>query len=582
MSDVQVIKANRSENRIRGRKVEVLRVAAYCRVSTDSEDQLNSYKSQVTYYTDLIKKKHEWTLADIYADEAITGTQVAKREDFQRMINDCMNGDIDMVITKSISRFARNTLDTLKYVRMLKEKGIAVFFEDENINTLTMDGELLLVVLSSVAQQEVENISSNVKKGLKMKMQRGELVGFQGCLGYDYHKDTKSISVNEKEAEIVRYIFNRYIEGAGCTVIGNELENLGYKTKYGSSKWVQSTVIGIIKNEKYKGDLLLGKTFTVDPISKRRLENFGEEDKFYIRDHHEPIISEEIFEEAQKILAKRNTNRNVHQEGQKRNKFSRKYAFSCMIKCGFCGGTLTRRNWHSSSAYTKTIWQCVTATKHGKRHCPRCKGISEEVIENAFVKSYQLLCTDQQDVVDEFLQKVEGILNDNTSLKRLPKIGKEMADLHRRKEKLLDLRLDNNIDRDIYEKKNQELSDQLKKLQEEQERLMELSRNQDNTKTRLREFRKVLGSGEILESFDRVVFESVVEKIVIGGYNDEGVEEPLNITFVYKTGIHSNFNGKDFKPKRKNAAAVHNDTELCSYTSDEDKKLCLHSSSDTR
>ena len=581
MSDVQVIKANRSENRIRGRKVEVLRVAAYCRVSTDSEDQLNSYKSQVTYYTDLIKKKHEWTLADIYADEAITGTQVAKREDFQRMINDCMNGDIDMVITKSISRFARNTLDTLKYVRMLKEKGIAVFFEDENINTLTMDGELLLVVLSSVAQQEVENISSNVKKGLKMKMQRGELVGFQGCLGYDYHKDTKSISVNEKEAEIVRYIFNRYIEGAGCTVIGNELENLGYKTKYGSSKWVQSTVIGIIKNEKYKGDLLLGKTFTVDPISKRRLENFGEEDKFYIRDHYEAIVSEEIFEEAQKILAKRNTNRNTHQEGQKRNKFSRKYAFSCMIKCGFCGGTLTRRNWHSSSAYTKTIWQCVTATKHGKRHCPHCKGIPEEVIENAFVKSYQLLCTDQQEVVDEFLQKVEGILNDDTSLKRLPKIGKEMADLHRRKEKLLDLRLDNNIDRDIYEKKNQELSDQLKKLQEEQQQLMELSENQENTRTRLREFRKVLGSGEILESFDRVVFESVVEKIIIGGYNDEGVEEPLKIIFVYKTGIHSNFNGKDFKPKRKNAAAVHNDTELCSYTSDEDKKLCLHSSSDT-
>ena len=366
MSDVQVIKANKSENRIRGRKVEILRVAAYCRVSTDSEDQLNSYKSQVMYYTDLIKKKHEWSLVDIYADEAITGTQVTKREDFQRMINDCMNGDIDMVITKSISRFARNTLDTLKYVRMLKEKGIAVFFEDENINTLTMDGELLLVVLSSVAQQEVENISSNVKKGLKMKMKRGELVGFQGCLGYDYHKETKSISVNEKEAEIVRYIFNRYIEGAGCTVIANELENLGYKTKYGSSKWVQSTVIGIIKNEKYKGDLLLGKTFTVDPISKRRLENFGEEDKFYIRDHHEPIVSEEIFEEAQKILAKRNVNRGVHQEGQKRNKFSRKYAFSCMIKCGFCGGTLTRRNWHSSSAYTKTIWQCVTATKRGK------------------------------------------------------------------------------------------------------------------------------------------------------------------------------------------------------------------------
>lgn len=231
MKEVEVIKArNDLTIRARGKTIERMRVAAYCRVSTDSADQLNSYKSQVAYYTDLIKKKKEWVLADIYADEAITGTQVTKREDFQRMINDCMNGDIDMVITKSISRFARNTLDTLKYVRMLKEKNIAVYFEDEKINTLTMDGELLLVVLSSVAQQEVENISANVKKGLKMKMQRGEMVGFQGCLGYDYHPDTKTITVNEEEAEIVRYIFNRYIEGAGGSVIGRELENLGYKT----------------------------------------------------------------------------------------------------------------------------------------------------------------------------------------------------------------------------------------------------------------------------------------------------------------------------------------------------------------
>lgn len=165
MKEVEVIKArNDLQIRTRGKTIELMRVGAYCRVSTDSEDQLNSYKSQVAYYTDLIKKNKEWVLADIYADEAITGTQVAKREDFQRMINDCMNGEIDMVITKSISRFARNTLDTLKYVRMLKERNIAVFFEDEKINTLTMDGELLLVVLSSVAQQEVENISANVKK----------------------------------------------------------------------------------------------------------------------------------------------------------------------------------------------------------------------------------------------------------------------------------------------------------------------------------------------------------------------------------------------------------------------------------
>ena len=170
MAQVDVIKAQRSVTDRRRHSIERKRVAAYCRVSTDSEDQLNSYRSQVKYYTDKINENKDWMMAGIYADEAITGTQVSKREGFQKMIRDCMEGQIDMVITKSISRFARNTLDTLKYVRMLKEKEIPVFFEDENINTLSMDGELLLVVLSSVAQQEVENISSNVKKGLAMKM----------------------------------------------------------------------------------------------------------------------------------------------------------------------------------------------------------------------------------------------------------------------------------------------------------------------------------------------------------------------------------------------------------------------------
>ena len=370
--NVEVIKGN---NRVYARRKggnakEKLRVAAYCRVSTNDEDQLNSYRSQVTYYTELIKKKDDWLFAGIYADEGITGTQVAKREEFQRLINDCMNGEVDMVITKSISRFARNTLDTLKYVRMLKERNIAVFFEEENINTLTMDGELLLVVLSSVAQQEVENISANVKKGLKMKMQRGEMVGFQGCLGYDYDPVSKTISVNEEEAEIVRYIFRRYIEGAGGSVISKELRNLGYKTKRGGTAWPESTVIGIIKNEKYKGDLLMGKTFTVDPISKRRLTNFGEEDRYYLADHHEPIVSEEVFEKAQEILHRRSNPRKT--DGGKREIFTRKYAFSCLIKCGFCGGTLTRRCWHSGTTHSKVVWQCVEATKGGKKFCPDC------------------------------------------------------------------------------------------------------------------------------------------------------------------------------------------------------------------
>ena len=581
MQEVEVIKArNVLSKQARGKAIERLRVAAYCRVSTDSEDQLNSYKSQVQYYTDMIKKNKEWVLADIYADEAITGTQVTKREDFQRMINDCMNGDIDMVITKSISRFARNTLDTLKYVRMLKERNIAVYFEDEKINTLTMDGELLLVVLSSVAQQEVENISANVKKGLKMKMKRGELVGFQGCLGYDYHPEDKTITVNQEEAEIVRYIFNRYVEGAGGSVIGQELENLGYKTKYGSSTWAPSTVIGIIKNEKYKGDILLGKTFTVDPISKRRLENMGEEDKFYMKDHHEPIISEEVFEKAQEILNRRNKNRTTVGNG-KREKYSRKYAFSCMLECGFCGSTLSRRNWHSSSEYSKVIWQCVTATKKGKKFCPDSKGIPETAIEEAFIESYRLLCDNNKDVLDEFLQRLDDTLSNSTVNKQLSKIEKEISAVEGKKNKLVDMRLEDSIDKDTYETKYATLMEKAEHLVADRQKLQETAANEKDIKRRLKEFKSTLEQNEGWEVFDRHVFESIVEKVIVGGYDEDGNKDPAQLTFVYKTGVKNSVDGSRFKPQRKNARGRHRSDELCSHGSNEADKTCSDRSIDT-
>ncbi|MDU5525800.1 MAG: recombinase family protein, partial [Clostridioides difficile] len=358
---VKLIKASNTGARNRNAlRLDLKRVAAYCRVSTDSKDQLESYKSQVDYYTNLIKNNKNWTLAGIYADEATTGTTATKRADFMRLISDCQNGDIDMIITKSISRFARNTLDTLKYVRLLKENNVGVVFEEENIDTLTMDGELLLTILSSVAQQEVENTSAHVKKGLKMKMEKGELIGFQGCLGCDYDPITKSISINEEEAKIVRYIFKRYLEGNGGSVIGRELEEQGYLTPRGKTKWSDTTVLGVIKNEKYIGDILMGKTFTVDPITKRRLANFGESDKYHIENHHEPIISKEDFEKAQEIRLRRAQNRNtIANKDRKREKLSRQYAFSSMLECGFCGEILSRRTWHTSSIYKKINWQCV-------------------------------------------------------------------------------------------------------------------------------------------------------------------------------------------------------------------------------
>ena len=276
-----------------------------------------------------------------------------------------LNGKIDMIITKSIPRFARNTLDTLRYVRLLREKNVAIYFEVEKINTL-VDGEFLMTILSSVAQQEVENTSAYVKKGLKMKMKRGELVGFSRCFGYDRDKETGELKIVESEAETVRHIFDRYLQGAGGTVIARELNEEGILT-YNHCQWTCSIILNIIKNEKYMGDMLQGKTYTVDPISKRRLPNNGEEDKFYVEGHHEPIVSRKVFDKAQELRISRNVKRAKTSTESNRVRIRRQYAFSCMLECGFCGASLSRRRWHSSSKYKKTIWQCVKSTKSGKR-----------------------------------------------------------------------------------------------------------------------------------------------------------------------------------------------------------------------
>ncbi len=383
---VQVIEKKKGRiNRTTGEEIKGnLRVCAYARVSTEKEEQINSYNSQLKYYEEKIKANSDWKYVGIYADEGITGTLDYKRDGFMKMMQDATQNKFDMIITKSISRFGRNTVDTLKYVRLLKEKGIAIYFEEERINTLEISGEIMLTVLSAMAQQESENISSHVKLGLQMKQKRGELIGYNGCLGYVYDKDTKEISINYEEAEIVRYIFERYCQGVGCTTIAKELTNMKYKTPTGKKKWHESTIREILKNEKYKGDVLQGKTYTTDPISHRRVVNMGEENQYYIAEHHEPIISERMFKQAQEILQKRG---GVRGSGRRKGNFSRKYPFSSRLYCGFCGNLLTRRNWHSGTKNSITVWHCMEFVKHGKENCPHCKAMKENIIEEALVNA---------------------------------------------------------------------------------------------------------------------------------------------------------------------------------------------------
>lgn len=482
-----------------------------------------------------------------------------------------------MVIAKSLPRFARNTLDTLKYVRMLKEKGIAVYFEVEKINTMK-DGEFLMTILSSVAQQEVENTSAYVKKGLKMKMKRGELVGFQGCLGYDYDVATKSLSINEEGAKTVRYIFDRYVSGAGSTMIARELNEQGITTIKGNP-WTTSSVMGIINNEKYKGDILLGKTFTVDPISKRRLENLGEEDRFYIRDHHQPIVSEETFARAQEIRERRNGGRKSPTPG-KREKYSRQYAFSCMLECGFCGSSLSRRRWHSNSKYKKTIWQCVTSTKSGKRYCPDSKGIPEQVIEEAFVESYKMLCSDNKDILEEFISRVEKTLSEDTARDKLMKYQKSADNLQSKRKTLLEKYLEGVVSQDIYEETDVGYERKLSNIRANIEMLEQQMEDEVSLKRRVEDFKKALSQNEVLQEFDRGIFESIIEKVIVGGYDEDGNKDPYKITFIYKTGFRNEVrNAKERFDKAKSVGDKAK--ELCSHIADEVKDVCSYVSDST-
>jgi len=555
MAEVEVIKASegtvtrRRDTIGKGLTLERQRVAAYVRVSTDGEEQLQSFQSQMEYYTDKISKNKDWAFVGIYSDEAITGTKTSKRDGFLNMINDCMNGLVDVVLTKSISRFSRNLVDTLQYVRMLKEKNVAIIFEKENINTLSMESEMALALLSTLAQNEVESLSANTKMGLKMKMKRGELLGFNGCLGYDYHQEDKSLSMNEEEADIVRWIFNRYNQGYGAYTIAKDLTRLGKKNKKGIVKWTDSGIRGIISNEKYKGDLLLGKTFTVDPLTKRRLDNMGEEDQFYIKNHHEAIVSEEEWNMAQEIRKSRYGKNTSIIEGT-REKQSRKFAFSSMCECAYCGTKFSRRSHHQDTQHKKPVWVCRTAANKGKASCPDSKAIDESILENAFVESFQLLADNFDDILESVLESIEIELSSTDNSDRLKRVDKSLATVEAKRKKLTDMLLDDKISKEAYDERFDEFTRKISQTKQEQQILIENEAAKKDVGKRMKEIRARISEVKVMDRFDRAVFESIVKKVIIGEVGEDGKSDPYKITFVLK-GL-ADFSISDARKRYKN------------------------------
>lgn len=378
-----------------------LRVAAYCRVSTDDEEQLTSYEAQKNYYTDKIMTNKEWTMAGIFADEGITGTSARKRPEFLRMIRQCKQGKIDIVLTKSISRFARNTVDCLNYVRALKELGIAVIFEKENMNTLEIDSEILITMLGAFAQSESESISANVRWGIRQAMKEGKAtIQYKYLYGYRKGDDGKPEIIPE-QAEVVRKIYDLFLSGTPVRGIQEYLNANSVPNINGEPKWARSAIDSILTNEKYCGDVLLQKTYIDDCINKKVKKNTGQLPMYLVQNHHEGIISRETFDAAQAELSRRNAGRSPSKKNAPtgRSRYSSKYALSDRLYCGECGTRYQRCTWRNRDGSKRIVWRCVSRVDYGSKYCHDSPTLDEEPLHRAILAAINSTIKDKDNIV---------------------------------------------------------------------------------------------------------------------------------------------------------------------------------------
>lgn len=393
------------------------RVAAYCRVSTDKEQQEHSFETQKAMYTDMIMMKPNWQMVGIYADEGITGTIAKKRPDFMRMIEDCRKGKIDLIITKSVSRFSRNNLDCLLYVRELKEMGIPIIFEKEGINTLKVSSELLITLFSGLSQAESESISMNVKIGKRQSLKNGNVpFSYKSFLGYRKGADGKP-EIDEKQAVIIRRIFSEYLAGKSLLNIAKDLTADKIPTARGKTNWSSARIQSILTNEKYKGDALLQKTYIVDCISKKSKKNNGELPMYYIENNHPAIIERSVFDRVQEEISRRNSKKKVKQIGTKTElgKYSSKYALSEILYCGNCGTPYRRCTW-SKNGKKKIVWRCISRLDYGKKYCKDSPSIEESVLHYAISEAITKKAKMENADVDRIRRHIEMYKNSqNTS-----------------------------------------------------------------------------------------------------------------------------------------------------------------------
>ena len=493
-----------------------LRVAAYCRVSTKEEEQASSYEAQCEYYTDKIMSNKEWTMAGIFADEGITGTSTKKRTEFLRMIRQCKQKKIDLILTKSIQRFARNTLDCINYTRILRQLGIGVLFEKENINSLPPDSEFMITMYGAMAQSESESISGNIRRGRQMHAKVGTLkIPCHWLYGYKKDADGKFCIIPE-QAEVVREIYERYKDGASLRNLKDWLEENQIKTVLGTDDWSISVIKGILTNEKYCGDVLLQKTFCTDVISKKIVKNVGQMAQYYMPDHHEAIVSREQYNAVKAEMARRSALRSPSKEAVTgRSCYTSKYALSDRLFCGECG-TLYRRKTRNVKGNIYHEWRCISRLEYGKKYCHESPTLREIPLQSAILAAINSAMSDKAALVD----RIKNVV----SLELLPVQGQTMslADIERRLTQLdeqFQQLLAEAIDADDKEACNAQFTEILTEqtaLKKQKETILQSSTDADHVCTRMKQAEQAIeNTAQTITEWNENAVRQIVERVTV-------------------------------------------------------------------
>jgi DNA invertase Pin-like site-specific DNA recombinase len=496
------------------------KVAAYARVSTNKDEQYTSYEAQVNFYEKYIKERPNWEYTKVYADEGISGTSTKRRTDFNRMIKDALLGKIDLIITKSISRFARNTLDTISYVRKLKAKGIEVFFEKENLWTLDPKSELILTIMASIAQEESRSISQNVIWGKRVSFQQGKVsFAYSRFLGYKKVED--KLVIDEDQAVIVRMIYRMFlVEGKTPTGIAKYLKTQNIKTPSGkSSNWSKNVVESILTNEKYKGDALLQKSYTANYLDQTKVKNEGQIPQYYVENNHPAIIDKDIWEQVQLEMERRT---------MIGTKYSSENIFASKLICEDCGGYYGRKKWHSNSRHERFIYQCNHKYKKGTDIC-KTPHLSEDAIKEKFLEAYNITIEDR----DRIIADTEEVITLLTNTKELDRRIVELEDeLHIQSKRIKKLLKDNSkiiTNSESYNIKYKKLSERFNEIKEELDDL-KLERNKRENKSLkmnafLTNFKK---APKHLTEWNELIWRLLIERAI--------VHRDKTITFLFKDG----------------------------------------------